>query len=267
MEVEANSLAKNIEENWQQIKAVIKKERPLIHQISNYVSASDSANITLNWGALPVMASAPEEAAEMVESASALLINLGTLNQERLKAIFKAGKRANQLNIPVILDPVGVGATEFRKEAAFKILKELDLTLIKGNRAEIAVLAEEKAELKGVESIGEYKNMAKIAQKLAQKENSLVAVSAKVDILAGEEEIFYSDRGSYLMGEIVGTGCMLGSTLAVFAAVESKLSLFEKIKTALIYYAYAGEIAALKTQTPAKFKREFMDTIYLLANK
>ena len=266
MRAEDINIAKKFKENWQQIKAAIKKEKPLIHQITNYVSANDSATITLNWGALPVMASAPEEAADMVESASALLINLGTLNQERIKSIFKAGKKANQLDIPVILDPVGVGSSEYRIEAALNILKELELTLIKGNKAEIAVLAGEKAELKGVESIGEYKNMGKTAQKLAQKENCLVAVSSKVDILADEKDIFYSDRGSYLMGEVVGTGCMLGSSLAVFAAVETELSYFEKMQTALLYYAYAAEKAILKAQTPAKFKREFMDTIYLLTH-
>jgi len=266
MRSEKINLGEKDKKNWQQIKKAIKSKKPLIHQISNYVSANDSANITLNWGALPVMASAPEEAAEIVESASALLINLGTLNQERLQAIYKAAQKANQLKIPIILDPVGVGGSDFRSRAAFKILEEFQLTIIKGNRAEIAFLAGEKAELKGVEAVGEYKDLGTAAQKLAQKQNCLVVVSSRVDILAAKNDIFYSEWGSDLMGKIVGTGCMLGTTLAVFAAVEREIELFEKIKTALVYYGFAGQKAALQAQTPAKFKREFMDTIYQFAH-
>jgi hydroxyethylthiazole kinase len=251
---------------FKKLKYNIITKKPLIHHITNNVTINDCANITLNWGALPVMAPAVEESAQMVENASALVLNLGTISSRQLDSMLKAGKKANQLGIPVILDPVGVGATEFRTEAAQKILAEIKIDLLKGNQGEISFLAGKAAEIKGVESVGEYAEIAMSAEQLARKLGAVVVVSSEIDLISDGSQLVEIKNGHSLMGEVVGTGCMLGSTLGVFAAAakESKLSLFAAARTAVYYYSLAGEKAAEVEKTPAKFKREFMDTIYQL---
>ncbi|RAK08101.1 hydroxyethylthiazole kinase [Halanaerobium saccharolyticum] len=266
MSAENNKTAAEFSQNWKLIKKTINSEKPLIHHITNNVTVNDCANLTLNWGALPVMAPAAEESAQMVENASALVLNLGTISSAQLESMLQAGRRANQLEIPIVLDPVGVGATKFRTEAAQQILSELKIDLIKGNKGEISLLAGKTAEVKGVESIGEYEEIAENALLLAQRLDTAVVVSSETDLIAEGSQLAEINRGHPLMGKVVGTGCMLGSTLAVFAAAAKKsgLSLFEAAKTAVYYYSLAGEKAAAKENTPARFKIEFMDQIYLL---
>jgi len=249
-----------------EIQKIIKAEKPLIHHITNNVTVNDCANITLNWGALPVMAPAVEESAQMVENAAALVLNLGTISSSQLDSMLKAGRRANELQIPIVLDPVGVGATKYRGEAAQKILSELKISLIKGNKGEISFLAGKAAEVRGVESIGEYKEIEKSANQLARRLKAVVVVSSKVDLISDGNQQSKINKGHVMLSEVVGTGCMLGSTLGVFtaAAKDSNLSLFEAVQTAVYNYSLAGEKAAKKVKTPAKFKIEFMDAIYNL---
>ncbi|MGM0498935.1 MAG: hydroxyethylthiazole kinase [Bacillota bacterium] len=251
--------------NLKEIQKIIKSKKPLIHHITNQVTVNDCANITLNWGALPVMAPAIEESAQMVENASALVLNLGTISSRQLDSMLKAGRKANELGIPIILDPVGVGATEFRNKAAHKILSELKIALVKGNKGEISFLAGKAAEIKGVESIGEYNEIENSAAWLARRLEAVVVVSSKIDLISDGNQHSKLNNGHIMLAEVVGTGCMLGSTLGVFAAAaaDSSLSLFEAAKTAVYYYSLAGEKAAEKEKTPAKFKIEFMDQIYL----
>ncbi|MFW6001499.1 MAG: hydroxyethylthiazole kinase [Halanaerobium sp.] len=253
------------QKRWQKLKKVIREEKLLIHQISNIVTINDCANITLNWGALPVMSYFPEESVEIVKSSSALVLNLGTITEMRLDSMLKTGKKANELCIPIVLDPVGAGAAEYRTKAAEKIIKELKISIVKGNKAEISALAGENAELKGVESIGDYTKIDQTAKKLAAELNTIVVVSAETDIISNGKTTKKIARGSSLMAEVVGTGCMLGTTLGVFTAASktSGLTFFEAVETAVYYYNLAAEKAEIEEQTPAKFKREFMDNIYL----
>ena len=261
-----NSTGAASSKKLKKIQKIIKAEKPLIHHITNNVTVNDCAKITLNWGALPVMAPAAGESAQMVENASALVLNLGTISSKQLESMLKAGRRANELKIPIILDPVGVGATEFRTKAAQKLLSELEIALIKGNKGEISFLAGKAAEVRGVESIGEYNEIENSATELAQKLDAVVVVSSEIDLISDGSQIAEINSGHSLMGEVVGTGCMLASTLAVFTAAvrHSSLTLFELAQTAVYYYSLAGEKAAEKENTPASFKIEFMDQIYLL---
>lgn len=266
MSAENDKTTAEFSQNWKLIKKIIKAEKPLIHHITNNVTVNDCANLTLNWGALPVMAPAVEESAQMVENAAVLVLNLGTISSRQLESMLKAGRRANELGIPIVLDPVGVGATKYRGEAAQKILSELKISLIKGNKGEISFLAGKEAEVRGVESIGEYKEIEESATLLARRLKAVVVVSSKVDLISDGNQQSKINKGHVMLSEVVGTGCMLGSTLGVFAAAakDSNLSLFEAAQTAVYHYSLAGEKAAEKELTPAKFKIEFMDAIYNL---
>ncbi|ADL13536.1 hydroxyethylthiazole kinase [Acetohalobium arabaticum] len=243
----------------------IREEKPLVHQITNYVTVNDAANITLYWGGLPVMADAKEEVAEMVQAAQALVLNIGTLNQRQVSSMIKAGKQANRSGIPVILDPVGVGATTFRTETARRILDELQVAVIKGNQGEISILAEGQGEVRGVESVGDYEELVANAQGLAAAEEAVVVVSGTKDIVTDGETVYKVNNGHPLLGEIVGTGCMLGSTLGVFTGVSDDY--LAASLTAVTAYGIAGEIASKKASKPASYKTAFMDSISELTDE
>lgn len=255
------------QEEINKVLEIVEKHKPLVHHITNNVTVNDCANITLNWGALPVMASSPEESAQMLESATALVLNIGTLDSRQMEAMLKAGKRANKMDIPVILDPVGVGATEFRTESARKLLAELEITIIKGNRGEISILAGKTAEVKGVEAVGEYNKIEKSSAELARMQNCTVVVSGAEDIITDGDKVDKLDNGHYLMGKIVGTGCMLASTLGVFAAAASieEISYYKAAILAVHAYDLAGEKAGAESDAPNQFKIKFMDEIYELS--
>ena len=243
----------------------IKEEKPLVHHITNYVTTNESANVTLYWGGLPVMAHFKEEVAAMVESAAALVLNIGVLDDEQVEAMLRAGKKANQLGIPIILDPVGAGATELRTNVAKKIMAELNLAVIKGNQGEITVLAGGQAEMSGVEAIGEYSDIETTALSLAQQHDTVVVVSGAEDIVTAGEDIHRIERGHALMGQVVGTGCMLSSTLGVFCGVERDY--LEASIAAATAYGIAGEKASHEAERPASYKIALQDNISTLSDK
>src|SRR5436853_6939450 len=131
----------------------VREQRPLVHHITNMVVMNDTANITLAIGASPVMAHAREEVEEMVKFAGALVLNIGTLTPEQIEAMLLAGKRANELGIPIVLDPVGAGATNLRTQSALRLLGELNITVVRGNASEVGTLVGAAAETRGVDSI------------------------------------------------------------------------------------------------------------------
>ena len=161
----------------------MREQKPLVHQITNYVVMNETANATLALGALPVMAHAREEVEEMVGLAGALVLNIGTLSPPWIEAMLAAAHRANELGVPVVLDPVGVGATRYRTETAKRILDEVDVAVLRGNAGEVATLVGVEAEVRGVESIGGAADAAELAREAARSLAVVAAVTGAVDHL------------------------------------------------------------------------------------
>ncbi|MBI5159680.1 hydroxyethylthiazole kinase [Candidatus Micrarchaeota archaeon] len=241
----------------------VREKKPLVHHLTNWVTIYDCANVTRVFGALPVMAHAREEVEEMVGIAQALVLNIGTLTPEFVDSMIKAGKAANKKKIPVILDVVGAGATGLRTNKTKQILENVRVDVIKGNSAEIGVVAGVEAEVKGVEAISVKGEPKEIAASLAKKMNSTVVITGKQDIIAGADKIiFFVDNGHELMGKIVGTGCMAASVIGAFCAVEKNHA--KASAAALSCYGMSGELAAKQSNGPGSFKANFFDEIYNL---
>lgn len=238
----------------------VRRERPLIHHITNMVVMNDTANITLFIGASPVMAHAAEEVAEMVSMARALVLNIGTLTPGLVDAMLVAGKRANELGVPVVLDPVGAGATRLRTDSARRLLTGLKIDILRGNAAEISILGGRDAEVKGVDAAGIRGNAAEIARDVAREYGLVVAITGKRDFVSDGNKIAVVDNGHALMGNLTGTGCMSTSIVAAFAAVERDYML--AAAGALALFGVAGELAAEKSSLPGSFKTAIFDEVY-----
>lgn len=240
----------------------IREEQPLVHHITNWVTIYDCAHLTRCVGALPVMAHAKEEVAQMTGIAQALVLNIGTLTMDLVDAMMIAGKAANRKGIPVVLDAVGAGATDFRTVKTKEILEVVQVDVIKGNAGEIATVADVPAEVKGVESMGVEGDPLKVARNLAAQRGATVVVTGKVDLVAGESGTYRVHNGDPMMGRVVGTGCMAASMIGAFAAV--KLDYAAAAAEALACFGIAGELAAGATQGPGTFRERFFDAIFHL---
>ncbi len=240
----------------------IRDSKPLVHHITNWVTIYDCANIVRSFGALPVMAHAPEEVEQMTGISSSLVLNIGTLTTDLITTMITAGKAANKKGIPVILDAVGVGATDMRTDSTLKILKEIHVDVIKGNSSEIGVLAGAEAEVRGVEAAGLEGDPMEISKTLAKTEGCVVAMTGEVDIITDGERVFKVANGHEMMGSIVGTGCMAASVIGSFTAVEKDYAI--AASSALSCYGIAGELAAKGSKGPGTFKERFYDEVYLL---
>ncbi|MFA6470473.1 MAG: hydroxyethylthiazole kinase [Candidatus Latescibacterota bacterium] len=240
----------------------VKKEKPLIHHITNWVTIYDCANMTRSFGALPVMAHAVEESADMAGIASALVLNIGTLTPQLVSSMICAGIKANERLIPVVLDAVGVGATKLRDEKALEILEKVKITILKGNSSEIARLAGKDVITRGVESSKVDADMITIAKELAAAQGLCVVVTGKEDIVSDGSSVYVISNGHAMMGSVVGTGCMAASVIGSFAAVENDSALASA--AALVCYGIAGELAAVNSNGPGSFKSNFYDEVYNL---
>jgi len=240
----------------------VRKEVPLVHHITNQVVMNDCANITLHIGGSPVMSHAPEEVEEMVSLADCLILNIGTLTGNLVESMVKAGRRANQKGIPVLLDPVGTGATGLRTEASQRILSELKIDIIKGNAGEISVLSGIGGRVRGVDSVGESEDPREVVEKLAAETGSCVVMTGSVDWVSYGNRTFRVKNGHVLLSKLSGTGCILGSIIGAFAGVL-KDSLTASL-AGLVSLGAAAELAAEKESLPASFKRALFDEVYAL---
>ncbi|WP_188455163.1 hydroxyethylthiazole kinase [Virgibacillus oceani] len=241
--------------------AKIREQKPLIHNITNIVVANFSANGLLALGASPAMANAPEEAAEMASHADALVLNIGTCTEDQVKAMLIAGMAANEKGIPVILDPVAIGATKFRTDAVMQILTELDITVIRGNIGEIAFLGETDARMKGADALMD-KVEPEIAVYAAKKYNSIVTATGKTDIITDGSNYTLCNNGSSMLPNITGTGCLLTAVVGAFCSVTEDY--YEASIQAVSSYGVAAQLASEKSNGPGSFLSIFMDELYRL---
>ena len=240
----------------------LRETKPLIHHITNWVTIYDCANITRATGALPVMAHAPEEVEQMTGISGALVLNIGTLTVDLVDTMMKAAKKANEKGIPVVLDAVGVGATDLRTNKALEILDTVHVDIIKGNSSEVGKLAGAKAETKGVEAASVEGDLVELAKKLANDRKSTVVITGKEDIITNGSKVYTCKNGHEMMGSIVGTGCMVSSVIGSFAAVEKDYA--KAAAAALACYGVAGELAAREAKGPGTYKEQFYDEVYNL---
>lgn len=230
----------NLLQNAAAALARVRAENPLVHHLTNYVTVNDCANITLAVGASPVMAGDPDEVEDMVRAAAALVLNLGTLDSRRVDAMLAAGKRAASLGIPVILDPVGVGATPFRTVAAERIIREVPVAVIRGNAAEISQLAGLRSAIRGVDSRCGDCDAVAAAQSLSRRLSCVIAVTGRTDIAASGDRVCRIDNGHPLLKRVTGTGCMATSLIGCCSAVADP---FTAAITGLLVMGIAGELA------------------------
>ena len=242
----------------------LRETKPLIHQITNYVVMNETANATLAVGALPVMAHAAEEVEEMASVAGALVLNIGTLSSHWIEAMLLAGRAANAAGVPVVLDPVGVGATTFRTDTAKEILEGVDVAIVRGNAAEVAALAGLEAEIRGVESIGAEAGAPTIARHAASRLGVVASVTGPVDHVSDGTHTLVVANGDPLLATITGSGCMASTITGCFAAVRRDAPV-AAAAFALAAFGVAAEDAARAAEGPGTFHARLYDALYALA--
>lgn len=244
----------------------VKQANPLIYNITNIVVANYVANGLLAIGASPIMANAKQEASELAQICSALSINIGTLTSGQIETMLIAGKSANLANKPVILDPVGVGATSFRQSSVDKLLQEIRFNAIRGNAGELAKLAGVQWQAKGVDAgcadnsnTNNKNNLAHIAKIVAKKYSTKVLLSGAEDLITDGEKIIYVKNGTDLFSKITGAGCLQGAVCAAFLAIEDSLM---ALSTAAAFYSIAGEVALAEgLLSSGIFSIKFLDSL------
>lgn len=244
---------------------------PLIHNITNYVTVNDCANVVLACGASPIMADDREEVAEISSLCAGLNLNIGTLNSRTIDSMLLAGKRANELGHPVVLDPVGAGASKLRTETALRLLNEVRFTVIRGNVSEIKVLASGSGSTKGVDAdladrVTEENldEMLAFAKSFAAKTGAVVAITGAIDLVTDGKTACCIRNGHPMMSSVTGTGCQLSAMTAAFVTANPTQPL-EATAAAVCAMGLAGEIAhgrLTKLDGNASYRNYIIDAIY-----
>lgn len=239
---------------------MMRAKKPLVHSITNYVVMNETANAILCLGALPIMAHAAEEVEEMVGITGALVLNIGTLEPKWIDAMELAGKRANERNVPVILDPVGAGATKLRTDACKRLLDNVKVSIVRGNVGEVATLAGIESEVRGVESISASEGSEAIARKFASGYGCTVAITGPVDVVSDGKSLARISNGHAMMAKVVGTGCISSTMVASFAAVDPDP--FTAAVGGLVVFGLAGEMAVnVSGEKPGTFHVELYNAL------
>jgi hydroxyethylthiazole kinase len=247
------------------LNEAIKKIKPLVLNITNDVTMDLVANGLLSVGSSPVMSKAKPDVEDLLKIASVVVINLGTLNEEFNNLCEYTCDLANQLNKPIILDPVGSGATRYRTEMCKKLINNYQIAIVRGNAGEIMSLAGAAAAMRGVDSLSESLHAIEIAKQLNKQHKVAVVVSGKTDVIVDADRINQFNRGSAMMPMITGTGCLLSAIVAAFHAVEADR--FIAASAATLFYSICGEIAADQAQGPGSFRAAFLDALSVVPNR
>ena len=196
----------------------VKEKKPLVHCITNYITANDCANVLLAMGASPTMADSIYEVEDVVRQASALVLNLGTLGDNSIKSMIKAGILANKIGVPIVLDPVGAASISHRKEAAFELLNNVKVNVIRGNMSEIKSLCGLRGIAKGVDSNEtiNIEDSKKIAKLLSKKIGAVVTITGVIDYISDGERVVSVENGNKMLTMVTGTGCMTTSLIGAY---------------------------------------------------
>lgn len=250
--------------------------KPIIHNITNYVTVNDCANVLLACGASPIMADDALEVAEITHLCQGLNINIGTLNQRTVEAMLIAGQEANRLQHPVILDPVGAGASKLRTQTALQLLKQVQFSVIKGNISEIKALANVSTSTQGVDANFSdqvtIENLAKnisFAKNLSQQTKAIIVISGAIDLVADEKQAYAIYNGHPLMAKVTGTGCQLSALITAFVTANPEAKL-EATACAVIAMGIAGEQAYTRLEPlagNASYRNYIIDAIYNMTDE
>jgi len=222
--------------------AAVGDTEPLVEAVTNAVTVRDVAQVVSLWGGLPVMATDERELPEMLAGAEACLLNIGTIDEARESSLLAAAEAATDHGVPTVLDPVGAGATSTRTRVAERLAAGFDVTVIKGNRGEIATLAGEDATVRGVESVGDHADAAASAMACARTFGSVVVASGATDVVATADAALAVRAGHPMMADVVGTGCLLGATVATTVGTIDDAVRATLLGT--VAFGLAGEAAA-----------------------
>ncbi|MFF2015904.1 hydroxyethylthiazole kinase [Paenibacillus sp. NPDC058177] len=243
----------------------VREQNPLIHNITNIVVTNFTANGLLALGASPFMADSQEEVADVAQMAASVVLNIGTLNEQVIRSMILAGQSANVHGTPVVLDPVGAGATSYRTEIVQKLVGAISLTALRGNVAEVANVAGEQWAIKGVDAGAGDGDAVGLAQKAARKLGCIVIVTGKEDIITDGVTTYIAANGHPILTKVTGTGCLLSAVTGAFLAVGADSPL-EAVAEAISFYGVAAEIAEERTrgQGPGSFQIEFLNQLSLV---
>ncbi|MFC3750721.1 hydroxyethylthiazole kinase [Paenibacillus sp. GCM10012306] len=243
----------------------VREQNPLIHNITNIVVANFSANGLLALGASPFMADSYEEVADVAQMAASVVLNIGTLNEQVIPSMILAGQSANAHGTPVVLDPVGAGATAYRTDIVQKLVDSISLTALRGNVAEVANVAGEQWTIKGVDAGTGDGDAVELAQKAARKLGCIVIVTGKEDVITDGTTTYIAANGHPILTKVTGTGCLLSAVTGAFLAVGGDSPL-KAAAEAISFYGVAAEIAEELThgQGPGSFQIEFLNQLSLV---
>lgn len=259
----------NLKECMENVRA----NTPLVHNITNYVTVNDCANILLACGASPIMSDDINDVEDITSICSGLNINIGTLNGNTIPSMFAAGKKANQLSHPVLLDPVGAGASDLRTKTSLELLNQVQFTAIRGNISEIKVLASGSGNTRGVDADisdtvtkDNIKSIIEFAKEFARKTNSIIVITGATDIITDGEKAVCVYNGDASMSKITGTGCQLSAMMTAYICANPE-NVFDACCTAVIAMGVCGEIAKKRMTADdgnSSYRNYIIDAIYNL---
>ena len=259
--------------DFERILSNVRERTPLVHNITNYVTVNDCANILLACGGSPIMSDDAAEVEDITSICGGLNINIGTLNQNTIPSMFLAGKRANALSHPVLLDPVGAGASKLRTETAAKLLEEVKFAVIRGNISEIKALAQGTNSTKGVDASEEdaanasnLDSVVAFARALSEKTGAIIAITGATDIIVDKANACTITNGHPMMSKITGTGCMLSAMTTAFVTANPEHP-FEAVCTAVIAMGLCGELAQRRLTEldgNSSYRNYIIDAVYRL---